>query len=174
MIDFREVDWLTDEASEFARYWRSLPAKEGVPRQADFNPADIRHLLPGIAIYELSNDEEVICRLMGTALVDKIGRDYTDQNLQGLWGPEELEKLLKTFRKMLREPCGMIGKTLGHTESGIVFGSISVGFPATNRDGIRNRLIFQTNNFEPTKARIAREDQVSKVQVDSEIFISLA
>jgi len=173
MIDFREVDWLTDEAGEFARYWRSLPAENGVPMQSEFNPAEIRHLLPGVAIYELNSGDEVICRLMGTALVDAIGRDYTDQNLQGLWGQEDLEKLLKTFRKMLREPCGMIGKTQGYTESGIVFGSISVGFPATNRDGVRNRLIFHTNNFEKTRARIAREDQVSKVTVHSEVFISI-
>ncbi len=171
--EFKIVQWITEEVEEFAGYWRSLPVTDAIPRQSDFDPAAIRRLLPGIAIYEYRNENEFVCRLMGTGLVDVFGQDITDQNVLDMWGESDRDIASVMFRKMLEKPCGMVARTLGRTASGASIRSISAGFPLRDKNDIPNRLIFQTNNIEHFGSRIAREDKVERIEVEQQVLLSL-
>ena len=41
---FSEINWVSEEAAEFAHYWRSLSDPGTLPKQSDFDPAAVRHL----------------------------------------------------------------------------------------------------------------------------------
>ncbi|MFT6558308.1 PAS domain-containing protein [Sneathiella sp.] len=172
-ISFDGVEWGSLEAQEFATYWRSLPSDDNVPFQSDFNPADVRSLLPNIAIYEMQDEATVICRLVGTGLVDYFGWDITDENILDLWEPEDRPDASKVFGSILRAPCGFAGKTIGETESGKKIESLSVGFPAKNSQGQCNRILFQTSNMLDRNHRISREDKLVSLKVIERQFIAL-
>jgi len=75
--DFNSMDWKTAEAEQFATYWRGLSNPGEIALKSDFDPASIPLLLPNISIYEIRENGEVYCRLMGTSLANNFGRDYT-------------------------------------------------------------------------------------------------
>ncbi len=173
LTEFSDIDWVTAEAAEFAHYWRSLVPEGNIPHQSDFNPAAIPHLLPGIAIYEKRSDSELTCRLMGTGLVENFGQDITDRNILEIWADESRDVAAATMGKMLEKPCGLLAKTIGHTESGAAMSSLTTGFPALNGDGQANRLLFHTSNIEYSGSRNPREDRVLRIEVTWQTLISI-
>ena len=173
LTEFSEIEWVTEEAAEFAHYWRSLAPEGAIPRQSDFNPAAIPHLLPGIAIYEMRSENEITCRLMGTGLVENFGQDITDRNVLDIWAEDSREIAAAMMGKMLEKHCGLLARTMGHTESGAAMSSLSVGFPAYNADSVRNRLLFHTSNMEYSGSRNPREDKVLRIEVEYQTLIFL-
>jgi hypothetical protein len=69
---------------QFARYWLSL-WKDGLPpvRRA-LRPAQMKELLPGMAIIEFHHDGRAICRLAGSAVAMAIGFDPTGMDILAL------------------------------------------------------------------------------------------
>src|SRR5262249_18040291 len=64
-----------------ACYWLSLWNGDRPPLRADFNPARVTGLLPGIALIELFAGEKPVCRLSGTAIDRGLHRSLTGANL---------------------------------------------------------------------------------------------
>jgi hypothetical protein len=66
---------------EFYEYWRSkAPAEGGLPGRQHIDPVEIPYLLPGIVLFDVVRDATRLrfrWRLIGTAVVDAVGRDYT-------------------------------------------------------------------------------------------------
>jgi hypothetical protein len=66
---------------EFYQYWRSrAPAEGGLPGRQHIDPVEIPHLLPGIVLFDVVHDGTRLrfrWRLIGTAVVDAVGTDYT-------------------------------------------------------------------------------------------------
>ncbi len=173
LTEFSDIDWVTEEAAEFAHYWRSLVIGGNIPRQSDFNPAAIPHLLPGIAIYEKRSEDEVTCRLMGTGLAENFGQDITDQNVLDIWAEESRGAAAIAMGQMLERPCGLLAKTIGYTESGAAMSSLTAGFPALNGDGQANRLLFHTSDMEYSGSRNPREDRVLRIEAPWQTLISI-
>ncbi len=171
---FNEIDWVTEEASEFAQYWRSLAKPGELPRQSFFNPAAIPHLLPGVAIYELREDNRITCRLMGTGVVEQFGRDFTDRNILNWWAEGERDNAESVLRYMAEKPCGILARVTAFTENNSSVTGISVGFPALDRDGEIKRLLFYTHNLDQSGDRITRNDRVTRFEVDEHTTISLS
>ena len=68
---------------ELFRYWSQLRASDGMARKSRFDPADLSTALwPRLHIVDIPRGDAVCrCRLLGTYLVDAIGRDFTGQPL---------------------------------------------------------------------------------------------
>lgn len=87
-------------------YWRAKRAGRRMPRRSDIDPTEIRLLLPNIAIAEALERDGVVrfrYRLVGTAIVDVLGKDptghYADEVFEGADG----EFLVKLQRMVFDE-----------------------------------------------------------------------
>lgn len=89
--------------TELHEYWQRRRAGRTMPSRADIDPADIRHLLPAVAIVDIEMEPfRVRYRLVGTRLVQDKGRDYTGLYLDELRfdNPDEL---LALYRRAAEE-----------------------------------------------------------------------
>jgi len=173
LVEFSNVDWQDKKVAEFATYWNGLGREQVLPYQSEFNPAKVRHLLPGIAIYELKPNGDILCRLMGTGLSEQFGWDYTDHNFLELWAEEHHDIVRESFKTALSKPCGIFNKMHGISETGIVIKANSVGFPALDGDGNAVRLVFYSATEEPNVVREPRRDKVIKIKTQGQCFVAL-
>ncbi len=67
-----------------ARYWLSLWDGDKPPARGDLNPARMKQMLPGIAIFDCRPDERLHCRLAGSAIVAGLGVDVTGKDIVAL------------------------------------------------------------------------------------------
>jgi len=171
---FDEIDWMTPESEEFANYWRELPRSGGVPHRSAFDPTKIVRLLPGIAMYEIRSDKEVVSRLTGTELVEFFGHEITGTNMLDLWSDENRGEAAANLKRMVEEPCGMILLLGGLTLNGNTAMSTAVGFPLLDYNDACNRLVFFSSGFAQDNIRVAREDQIRSLMVERSAFIDIS
>ena len=72
---------LTAESRRLAGYWLSLWDADELPLRRRYDPAQVRDLLPGIAIMEINAAERVHIRLAGSALNADFGFDLSGWDL---------------------------------------------------------------------------------------------
>jgi hypothetical protein len=60
-----------------AAYWLSLWRGDQMPMRADFNPAKVGALLPGIGLFSVKPGVHAACRLAGTAIAQATARELT-------------------------------------------------------------------------------------------------
>ena len=62
------------------RYWLSIHPAEGLPGRQHFDPVDVPELLPGIWLLDVQRKPfRLRYRLVGTAIVEAVGREVTGQ-----------------------------------------------------------------------------------------------
>lgn len=88
-------------------YWHSIRGNDCVPSRMEFKPGDIPKLLPYICLLEYRNPGELIYRLVGSAIVDKTGTDYTGHNHLELVFSDKPENALERYQRLLTTPCGL-------------------------------------------------------------------
>jgi hypothetical protein len=72
-------------AKALLTYWQSKAPVEGVPRRQDIEPAEIVPLLPNLMIIEpVAEGSDWKYRLVGTAVAQRYGFDWTGQRLTEL------------------------------------------------------------------------------------------
>ena len=59
------------------RYWDSKRSGRRMPARRDIDPGEIRHLLPHLTIVETLGEDNFRYRLVGTRVVQDLGRDVT-------------------------------------------------------------------------------------------------
>lgn len=74
-FDFRTSPILGDALA----YWREKRASRSMPRRRDIDPVEMPTLLPNLQLIEIVPGGRFRYRLIGTALVQAFGRDYTGQ-----------------------------------------------------------------------------------------------
>ena len=74
--------------SDFYRYWQTKRAGRLMPTRADVDPVEIPHLLPYVTLVEPDGEGFYRYRLMGTAVVQQLGRDLTGQRIGHYVKPE--------------------------------------------------------------------------------------
>ncbi|MEH6403190.1 MAG: PAS domain-containing protein [Sneathiella sp.] len=171
--EFDSMDWKTAEAEKFATYWRSLSSPGTIAHKSNFDPASIPSLLPNISIYEIRENGDVYCRLMGTGLAERFGHDYTGESILSWWGEMGLEGLLRTFKTMSDQPCGVLTQTKAHTKTGLTFLNHSVGFPALNANDEALLFVFYTTSVVSLERHYPKEDKVHLVEVLDQTMVSL-
>jgi hypothetical protein len=83
------------------RYWNGKRRGRAMPQRADIDPAEIVPLLPHIFMVDIKRDPLLFkYRLIGTAIVDFLGRDFTGRAIDATsYDPAkaaELQKIIAT------------------------------------------------------------------------------
>ena len=65
-------------------YWRKKRGSRSMPSRRDIDPVDVPTLLPNLQLIEIVGGARFRYRLIGTALVQAFGRDYTGRYLDDL------------------------------------------------------------------------------------------
>lgn len=79
------------------QYWNAARGDRFAPARADFDPVDVPYLLPNLYIYKVLTDPlDYELTLLGTKMVEMMGRDATgqrlDQVISGLEGVAHMRK----------------------------------------------------------------------------------
>ncbi len=95
-------------------YWESRRLEGAMPRRADIDPGDIRELLPYVMITEiLRSPFDVRYRLVGTAIVEAYGYDFTGRNLRSMPVLTGLERWLRHYRRAAEAGRPLYGRYHG-------------------------------------------------------------
>jgi len=80
-------------------YWlRIRPAPDRLPGRAHLDPLDIPAILPWVILFDMGErPADTRYRLIGTSIVDRVGRDFTGRLLsEGYWG-HDTDKVLEDY-----------------------------------------------------------------------------
>jgi len=85
-------------------YWQERCAGRAMPRRRDIDPLDMpARLLPHVQLVELGERGRLRLRLVGTAIVDALGKDATGRYLDEAFDGETRQFLEDLCRAALRE-----------------------------------------------------------------------
>ena len=140
--------WETDLAPESRRlvnYWLSLWDADDLPLRRRYDPAQVRDLLPGIAIMEIKADERVRVRLAGSALNTAFGFNLGGWDLATV--TREIDRPIRLARNS-QIALGTAARALrkGRTADGRDWASEEVHLPFRDvlEDGARLVLFHST------------------------------
>lgn len=89
----------------FYEYWQSKTKQGRLPARADFDPIEIPDLLPWIYLIDVVNEvgrRRMRCRLVGTSIVQRTGRDMTGRYFDdGMFTPATLEAVTAAFNEVI-------------------------------------------------------------------------
>lgn len=149
-----------------AGYWLSLWKGDALPMRADFKPKNIVKELPAVALFDVLPDESVRCRLLGSNLVQGLGKDITGQDWLALTKPEDRPLRLLRWSVVAR---GAIGRGLraGMRESGALQYSeeLMLPFGDVGADGSRQvlfHLSWRQTTYDPTRGGVAAVNSLSQ------------
>lgn len=91
------------------RYWRECGGEDKLPGRVDIQPGDLVPVLSHMMLIDVAADGEprYSYRLIGTALVDRIGFDATKQPVETTYEGADWIELRKDYDFVVRErrPC---------------------------------------------------------------------
>ncbi len=120
--------------TELYEYWLSRRGGRAMPRRADIDPADIRHLLPAIALVDIEPQPfRVRYRLVGTRLVQDMGHDFTGFYLDELRF-DKPDELLALYRRAAAEKAPAFRSGTWRRPDGIVWGLETAILPLSDDD----------------------------------------
>jgi hypothetical protein len=145
-LDFSRID--SPRIHYFHRYWKDKrPSPDAIPLRADFDPADLRELLPNIVVIEVEQEPmRFRYRLVGTRVVEFNGLDFSGLYL-GTIGWQEEHQLVDacTDAVVAKAPlCGFYTWTLKSGSTGKCEFAI---FPFSN-DGRTVTQIFGIEDYD--------------------------
>ena len=126
------------------QYWSSLPRPGHVPDREDFNPLQLRRLLPIVSLVEHMEPGVWRIRLIGTEIRSRSGRDLTGLNFLDLLDPAGRAATARRIGAMISHPCGSWSIRLQRRRSGLEYCVRAVSLPLRDREG-RVRLVIVTN-----------------------------
>lgn len=105
-----------------------------MPSRADIDPADIRHLLPAIALVDIEPEPfRVRYRVVGTRLVQDMGHDFTGLYLDELRF-DRPDELLALYRRAVQERIPTFRSGTWRRPDGIVWGLETAILPLSDND----------------------------------------
>ena len=93
-----------DDQRALYDYWRARQRSGRLPARADIDPADLRHLLPRLALIDVLREGHDLAfryRLTGTEIVNRAGRDPTGKRFEELYRGDYLETAKATYRQVV-------------------------------------------------------------------------
>ena len=101
-----EPDFIKDcpaDVQRIYRYWDSKRRGRAMPARADIEAGEIKDLLPGLMIVEVTVDERrYVYRLVGTREVAMRGRDPTGQSVVDKFFGQSQEHTLNNYDTVVR------------------------------------------------------------------------
>ncbi|HWA29555.1 MAG TPA: PAS domain-containing protein [Rhizomicrobium sp.] len=147
-------------------YWLSLWRDNALPQRADFKPKNIARELQAIALFDVVPEKSVICRLIGSALTQGLGRDITGMDWLALTMPADRPVRLQRWSDVAR---GAIGRGLRAAlrESGTPQHSeeLMLPFGDVAADGTRQvlyHLSWRQTEYDPTRGGLESVNRASQ------------
>lgn len=147
-------------------YWHAIRCDAVVPDRAAFRPADIPQLLPHLMLLEYQGQGALIYRLIGSAVVEKLGTDFTGLcHLDIVPQTRRLQTAVR-YREVLATPCGMCVHRAIRTKYGAAVILECVYLPLRDRRGKITQLIGSANvlrEYDRQTERACSLDQLHKI-----------
>jgi hypothetical protein len=128
---------------ELYHYWLSKRRLRSMPSRSDIDPLEIPRLLPYVGIVEKAGDE-LRYRLVGTALAQQFGRDFTGKTLGSDVSdkPEAVQAMRATARQIFAagRPVFITGEY--ETKLGNIHNASALVLPLSDNDSETNMVIF--------------------------------
>ena len=136
--------------TELHHYWLSRRNGRALPSRADINPADIRHLLPAIALVDIEADPfRVRYRLVGTRLVQDMGRDFTGYYLDELRF-DKPDELLALYRRAVEEKAPTFRSGAWRRPDGVIW-DLETAILPLSEDGERVSQCLAIEDFQDSR-----------------------
>lgn len=104
--------------SELFKYWQSMRQGDDLPLAEDFDLLAMTPWLPEISLLDINGPDELICRFIGTAIVERMGRDLSQQNILPQHADNTRERARKAYLTMGDQPCGAVARYSNHYSAG--------------------------------------------------------
>ena len=128
-------------------YWQSKRRGRSVPARSDIDPVEIPALLPNIQLIEVVSDGSFRYRLVGTALVDAFGRDYTGGYVGKLIDTRRAETLIEHHQRVCAERKPVFARSRYLTTKDIDLVANRLYLPLSE-DGLDVNMILGTLTLE--------------------------
>jgi hypothetical protein len=109
-------------------YWNRKRGGRGMPAQRDIDPSEITSLLPNIQLVDIVGDR-VRYRLVGTALVDAYGENWTGRYVDEIFTDDRLAFVTQVYQTMRIERRPIIVKNMFLSKAGVYIESNRVNLP---------------------------------------------
>lgn len=121
------LSFQNQEIREFQNFWNSLSKTNGIPHRSALDPLSLKAILPNVFIMGVHYDPvpRFTYRLIGTRIVETLGRDATGKPLEDLHAttPDVVESLIETVeaRRPMRSfgSVSWVGKDFLNFETGV-------------------------------------------------------
>jgi hypothetical protein len=125
---------MTLDLALFLEHWRAIPKRDLVPTLADFLDRPHPTFQPWTQILDVE-PAALPLRLVGTALVDLVGREITGLDHLSLF-PEAIRvDALRRHHVIVRHPCGMHSVVPTKTVQGKELLLVGIGLPLRRKNG---------------------------------------
>jgi hypothetical protein len=149
----------------FYTYWLSLPRAESsvMPRLSDYFDHAPPKLQPFVAISDVISPANIKVRLMGTGLVNMVGRDPTGSDLSLLYSESLRSLMYKVAWQAATRPVGYIAVRNVRTRAGQIVQNPTICLPLANPPSSTIALITYAK-ISGVVIDIADDDQLQMVQ----------
>ncbi|MCZ4281273.1 PAS domain-containing protein [Kiloniella laminariae] len=168
-------DFLSPRCQLFHDYWWRLKesSEQIVPHKSDFNPAAIKPVLPYVLLHDLTIPGKSLLRLVGTAIVDRMGIDATGRDYLDFVSPERRDKAYHHLQTTSSLPCGMRVVIEGRYQSGRVNVSETVGYPLEATGEAPRFMIFVDDIVETMEYQDVSDKQLEYYRVRRRDYIDI-
>jgi hypothetical protein len=154
-------------------YWSSLPRRDGMPKSSDFNPMELRHLLPEMAMLSLNSAEEIIHRLVGTGLAERLSYDATGTNLLDYIAGSYRRQCARDMHEIVFRPCGWQARYITEYVTGRIAYVQSLYLPLHGPDGQRPRIVSVHDREEALEYRAPSEKPAFASEISDMVWIDI-
>jgi hypothetical protein len=136
-----------DILSALYGYWRSRMTDDRLPGRADIDPVDMpRAALPQIVLAEVGDGGNTIrYRLVGTAIVDEWGGDFTGRHIEEIMDGTYLQFVRGLFMDVVTHRCAVLSESAFRWDVGKITGARRLYMPlASDGTNVDMVLIGQT------------------------------
>jgi hypothetical protein len=134
---------------KFIAHWQSLPKDGLLPPLSAFLSAPHPELQPSVIIIDVRSEQNVPIRLLGTGIVNLIGRELTGTNSLDIYAPHLRARVGRACASMVQRPCGQVTERLICTAGGLMMAATSVALPIGVKGDRWGSLVAYTCTREP-------------------------
>ena len=153
---FEIADRLGPIARELLTAWSALPAHNGVPDRADFDPMTIPRILPVISVLQRRGDDAWCFRVAGTEVERRWARNLTGLNYFDIdfVSLRAKQALRQEFRQIAEWPCGAWSRRRVMFASGRCAAIETLRLPLRTSDGSVSLIVSCSEEFPDTGAAL--------------------
>ncbi|MDX5367721.1 MAG: PAS domain-containing protein [Alphaproteobacteria bacterium] len=163
----------TSTHCDLFNYWSSLPRQHGVPKASGFNPMELRHLLPEMAMLSMIGTEEIIQRLVGTGIAERLSYDATGTNLLDYIDGSYRRQCSRDMHEVVHRPCGWQVRYLTEYVTGRIAFVQSIYLPLHAPDGQRPRIVSVHDREEAIEYRAPSGKPVFAREITDMVWIDI-